>query len=234
MDDYSKSLIEDEKQSSQIIKSMDLKNRLKNPFLPTIVIDDFYEAPSIWRDFAIKQEYFKGNRGSWPGLRTELLHTLNPELFNVVYRKLLSVLKEYGFSEFLELQVAFQSIDETYGRGWVHDDDPKLNVAGLVYLNKTASKGCGTTLYDDQTDFNGETYTKIFMEDVLESSPEQRELHAKYRDEQISHFTPNLVIENKYNRCIIFDPRNWHSADNFFGTTKEDARLTQVFFIRAI
>lgn len=234
MDEYSKSLAEQDNKSSTLIKSLDLKNRSKYPFLPTIIIDDFYEAPSIWREFAIRQKYFKGNRGSWPGLRTELLHTLNPELFNIVYKKLLNVMKDYGFTEFLELQVAFQSIDESYGKGWVHDDDPKLNIAGLIYLNKEAPKGSGTTLYDDQTDFNGDTYTKIFMEDVLESSPEQRELHSKYRDDQISHFTPNLTIESKFNRCIIFDPRNWHSAGNFFGKDANDSRLTQVFFMRAI
>jgi hypothetical protein len=143
-------------------------------------------------------------------------------------------LTPYGFTKFDELQSSFQLIDKTYGEGWVHDDDPHFTIAGLIYLNPDAPVGAGTTLYCNQTDFNGEVYGEIFMNDVLVASDQEREQYTKYRKEQRMHFTPTTTIESVFNRCIIFDPRTWHSANTFFGIEKNDTRLTQVFFARAI
>ena len=229
---YSEKLIHLNQNSSTAIQQGDLKNRFLFPFFPTIIIDNFYDDPDLWREYALEQEFFKGNRGSWPGLRTKLLHELNTELFDTVCKKIMFVLRHYGFKDFDELQTAFQLIDESYGRGWVHDDDPKLHVAGVVYLNKDAPEGCGTTIYKDAPDFNGEEYTKMFMKDVLDSTPEERKQIAKYREDQLTNFTPEIKVESVYNRFVLFDSRCWHSADNFFGTTKEESRLNQVFFVR--
>jgi len=229
---YSEKLIQLNQNSSAAIQQGDLKNRFLFPFFPTIIVDNFYEDPYLWREYALEQEFFKGNRGSWPGVRTKLLHELNEELFDIVCKKIMFTLRPYGFKEFDELQIAFQMIDESYGRGWVHDDDPKLHVAGVVYLNKESPEGCGTTIYKDAPDFNGEEYTKMFMKDVLDSTPDERKQIGKYRNDQLTHFTPEIKVESVYNRFVLFDSRCWHSADAFFGTTKEDSRLNQVFFVR--
>jgi hypothetical protein len=130
------------------------------------------------------------------------------------------------------MQTGFQIIDETWGTGWVHDDDPKLHLAGVIYLNPESPIESGTTIYNDQSDFNGEEFSKLFMEDVFSENSTERSKFEKYRIDQRSHFTANTLIGNIYNRCIIFDTRNWHSADNFFGKDKTDARLTQVFFCK--
>jgi len=233
MDKHVEQLKQMNSKSAEFIKNSGIKNRYVFPYLPTMVIDNFYDEPDLWRDFALSQEFFKGERGSWPGLRTKLLHEIDKDIFHVVMRKLLIILNQYGFSRFDELQTAFQYIDETYGRGWVHDDDPKLNIAGVIYLNKEAPIGSGTVIYKDQDDFNGDQYSDMFMNDVLLSNPAERETFAKYRQEQVAHFSKSIEMESVYNRCIIFDPRNWHSAENFFGSTPNDSRLTQVFFIRA-
>jgi hypothetical protein len=230
--DYIKTLLDSDHKSRDFIVSSDIKNRFLYPFLPTIVIDNFYENPDLIRDWALSQEFFKGNRGSWPGLRTELLHSLKPELFDVLLKKLLFVLKDYGYREILDMQTGFQIIDGTWGTGWVHDDDPKLHVAGVIYMTPDAPVDSGTTIYADQPDFDGEKFSELFMKDVFSETPEERALYSKYREEQKSHFTPSIKIGNVYNRCIIFDTRNWHSADNFFGTELANSRLTQVFFIK--
>ncbi len=232
MNDYIKKLLDSDQRSNKFISSSDVKNRFLYPYLPTIVVDNFYENPDLIRDWALSQEFFKGDRGSWPGLRTELLHTLNPQLFDLTLKKLLFVLKDYGYSEILDMQTGFQIIDGTWGTGWVHDDDPKLHVAGVIYLNHDAPTNSGTTIYEDQPDFDGSKYTDLFMKDVFSETPEDREQYFKYREEQRAHFTPSIKVGNVYNRCIIFDTRNWHSADNFFGNTVDDSRLTQVFFIK--
>jgi hypothetical protein len=229
---YIDKLIDEQRGSSKLIQTRDLKNRFIYPFFPTIVVDNFYQDPDLVRKFALDQEFFKGERGSWPGIRTELLHRIDNDFFKVFSKKMWELIKPYGFMDIVELQTGFQLIDETYGRGWVHDDDPSMTVAGVVYLSPNSIEGSGTTIYNDAPDFNGEVYSELFMNDVLVASAEERAQFAKYRAEQVSHFKPNTIVDNVYNRLVLFDSRCWHSADNFFGTTKEDTRLTQVFFIK--
>ncbi len=237
MDDlnYIESLKADGRSSNIEMHRLDLKNRYLYPFFPVTIIDNFYEDPDLVREFALKQEYYKGERGSWPGLRSSYIDELDQVLFEYLKKKLLLVLKDYGYSNFTELQTTFQIINETYGTGWVHDDDPKLNIAGLIYMSPNPPEtGSGTTIYEDNNSFNGEKYADAFMQDVLISTDEQREKFKTLREEQKSQFVPTVTIENVYNRCIIFDTRQWHSADGFFGKDIKDSRLTQVFFARVI
>lgn len=43
-------------------------------------------------------------------------------------------------------------------------------------------------------------------------------------------FEPVDVVGNVYNRLVIFDASCIHSASQYFGTVKENARLWQMFF----
>ena len=202
--------------------------RADRPHIPTTVIDNFFETPSLWRDFALAQEYYKGERGTWPGIRTSMLSELSSELYEILEIRLLEQLPM--FTGLSKVESTFQLIDETWGKGWVHDDNPEHDVAGIIYLNKDAPLNTGTTMYEGAADINGEHYSKLFQEDVLSTDPEVRKGYAKYRDEQRAFFKPAINVDCVWNRCVMFDPRTWHSADNFFGTTKDDTRLTLVFF----
>lgn len=232
--EYINQLMDQGRESADLIHKHNLKDPFLYPFLPTMVIDGFYQDPTLVRDYALELEYYKGNRGSWPGLRSNYIQNLDAGLYDLLYKKLMKELTPYGFTKFDELQSSFQLIDKTYGEGWVHDDDPHFTIAGLIYLNLDAPVGAGTTLYCNQTDFNGEVYGEIFMNDVLVANDQEREQYTKYRKEQRMHFMPTTTIESVFNRCIIFDPRTWHSANTFFGNEKDNTRLTQVFFARAI
>lgn len=237
MDDesYVDFLLDVGRSSNLEINRNNLKDRFLYPFFPVVVIENFYEDPDLIRNLALKQEYFKGERGSWPGLRSPYIHEISSSLYENLRRKLLLAVEDYGYRDFVELQSSFQIIDQTYGTGWVHDDDPKLNIAGLIYLNPDPpEEGSGTTIYEDNGDFSAQKYAEPFMHDVLLASNEERSKFKEIREEQRAHFKPMISIENVYNRCIIFDTRLWHSADGFFGTTKEDSRLTQVFFLKAV
>jgi len=231
--EYMDSLLDDNKKSSEHIYTHQLKNRILYPYFPTMVIDNFYDEPDLVRDFALDQEFFKGQRGSWPGLRTKLFHENNMPMLQVFWDKLLFYIRDYGYTGFSQFQTAFHMVDASYGRGWVHDDDPKLNIAGVIYLNEKAPLGSGTVIYNDKEDINLDEYADKFMKDVLSETPEEREPYQQYREEQTKLFDKTITMESVFNRCIIFDTRCWHSAEEFFGNSVDTNRLTQVFFVRA-
>lgn len=208
------------------------KNRLYYPFIPTIVIDDFFESPHTVREFALNQDFFKGDRGTWPGIRTEFLEKLGGDVLEILIFK---ILKNYPqFQRFEKFESTFQLINENYISGWMHDDAPDLNLAGFVYLSPNPPINTGTTFYADN-DVVLDKFLPAFMDDVCRppEDPPRVELQ-KYKQDQKSSFFPTITVDNVFNRCVIFDPRTWHCADNFFGTTKEDTRLTLVFFARGV
>jgi hypothetical protein len=202
------------------------------PWIPTTVVDNFFETPDLIRKMALELEYYKGERGTWPGLRSPMLQEISMELYEVLECKLLEHLPM--FKGFDEIQSTFQIIDETWGRGWVHDDNPIHDVAGIIYLTPECPLHSGTTFYKDVEEFNGEFYTEMFQQDVTNENAEERKKFWKYREEQRATFPPEAEVDFLYNRCVMFDPRTWHSANDFFGKTKEDARMTLVFFGNAI
>jgi hypothetical protein len=206
---------------------------MKRELMPLISIDNFFESPTLVRDFALRQEYFKGDRGNWPGLRSKFIDEIDPDFFHVFASKLIYYIP--GRHSFAILQTSFQIIDGTYGSGWIHTDEDKYNVAGMIYLSLNPTPlDSGTTFYDNRIDVNADDYSKMFMEEVNSDDAEGRRKFEQYREDHRKQWVPNARIQNRFNRCNIFDPRTWHSADYFFGETMENSRLTLVFFGEAV
>ena len=196
---------------------------------PTVIIDEFFETPNQIREWALSLEYYKGDRGNWPGYRTDLLHEIDSQFHALICRK---VIKHTKFNYFSQFDASFSLCSEDWESGWVHNDPLRFNVVGVIYLNPVVPPGqYGTIIYDPPSNyFNDGVPDEIFSSDVNEEDVKKRQ--TKERLEHNSHFTPSQIVENRYNRCIIFDARQWHSAGNFFGSSdkKEDQRLTIVFF----
>jgi len=214
-------------ESSRLIKENDLKNRIKYPRFPSRIIEDFLPCPYVWRNLALQQDYYDTDLPI-PGQRSKFLEQIDADIFTDFAR---IFLKHFPiFSGFQNLSVCFQLVDETYGQGWVHDDDPTVTFSGVIYLNPHAAANTGTTLYDDQEDTYANDFKDMIWKDTLQSSADERKQCSKYRLQQRETFTPSLTVENVFNRAFIYDPRTWHSADNFFGSDKDDSRLTMVFY----
>ncbi len=199
---------------------------MKIPYTPIKVIDLFLESPDLWREYALKQEFHRDESAPWPGLRTESLNKLNPDLFASLARKLIKHC--HGGIEFPHLEITFALVDETFGTGWLHQDEPQYNIAGMIYLNPSAPTGTGTGFYN----FNYGTYESFFhlALDEYNSSPLDRTKFEQDKIRQRSFFNKTMTVENEFNRCVMFHPNHWHGADRFFGNTKETARLTINFF----
>ncbi len=204
--------------------------KLNSSKIPIKVIDNFFESPKLWRHFALKQEFYNDEISNFPGQHSKLLEELDTELFHSLASKLIKHLP--GYSNFQFLETSFRLADASYGRGWIHHDDPKFNIAGLIYLNDAPPADSGTIIYSSQQ-HTDKSYQEYKAQE-FSSLPENRHTFDRYKEEQQSLFKKNMTIHNVFNRCVFYNPLVWHGADSFFGSNKADSRLTLNFFGRVV
>jgi hypothetical protein len=178
---------------------------------PTIIIDDFLDNPDFVREKALGMQFYTDKEldGSWPGRRTNMLHTEDPALYDYLWDKI------YGGWDLDRdapgrMELSFQLCTEKDGDSWIHQDHGRDFVA-LVYLTPNPPPKSGTSIYTP----------------VLKS-------FNHYDRCAPSNYRVKSSIPNKYNRFVAYDPREFHCSDNYFGSTKEDARLFLVVFMTRI
>jgi tellurite resistance-related uncharacterized protein len=193
---------------------------------PIKVIDNFFESADLWRHFALKQEYNKDIANTWPGIRTAPINELHDSLFRSVATKLVQHLhSKTGFSH---LKMNFASVDKSYNLGWIHQDEPFYNIAGVIFLTPAPPNNSGLSFFT-KINSDNENYAKLAIEENHEE-PLDRIKFLKFKEQQRLQFKKNMQVENVFNRCVLFPPNNWHSAETYFGDTLEDSRLTITFF----
>ena len=101
-----------------------------------------------------------------------------------------------------------------------HCDSQKWG--GMLYLTPNAPYQCGTTLYAHKQT-RARTYYEEGWDAAWSNIPGECHLDG-------TPWEPVDVLGNVYNRLVIFDASCIHSASEYFGTTKENARLWQMFF----
>lgn len=226
------SLVQTKERSLGLIKNLDLKNRKKHFFFPTMIFENFFDEPYLWRQYGLNVAYEYPTSVTYPGCRSKLFDQLDKNIFESFAQRLLSKLPMImGFEK---LWISYHMIDKTYDKGWVHDDDPETNISGIVYLNTDPPPQSGTIIYQDREYTESNEFSKPLTQDCLFFNAEERSKIAEIRDRQRNCFTRSVVAENIYNRCVVFDPRVWHGPDKFFGEDKDTSRLTIVFFGQAV
>lgn len=193
---------------------------------PIKVIDNFFESADLWRHFALKQQYERDTASTWPGIRTAAINDLNETLFHSLANKLISHI--HAKTSFLHLKTNFALVDKSYNLGWIHQDEPFYNVAGVIFLNPSPPKNSGISFFTE-IDKDNENYAKSAYEENNEI-PDNRIKFLDIKKQQRSLFKRNMYVENMYNRCVMFAPHNYHAAEEYFGTDIQDSRLTITFF----
>lgn len=180
------------------------------------IVDNFYDNPDEIRKFALEQEFDEGGFGrGFIGRRTkhQFLFPNLKEKFEEIMGRKITAWQEHGMNG--RFQIAWSGEPLVY-----HCDSQKWG--GMLYLTPNAPYQCGTTLYAHKQT-RARTYyeegwdaawTNILGECHLDGTP----------------WEPVDVLGNVYNRLVIFDASCIHSASEYFGTTKENARLWQMFF----
>jgi hypothetical protein len=188
-----------------------------NMIVNSIIIDDFYQNPHEVRDFALDQDFQV--RGNYPGMRTvsflsdDIKQTLS-EIIEPLAGRITSWGGEYTGS--------FQ-YTTSYDRSWIHSDS-YTDWAGVCYLTPDAPLSSGTGLFQHK-----ETGLRSWSH--FEGEKEDERYNLIGRDSQ--DYTKWEIVDrvgNVFNRLILYRAQNLHVSLDYFGTTKENGRLFQVFF----
>lgn len=213
---------------------------MRNLYFPTTIIDGFFEDPDVIRDYALKQEFFSSSEWNgpdtlpnYPGKRTASIEKLNPLLYHTINKKFMDLFFPTGQITVTIAHMAFQSISQHYGSGWVHRD--YFNIAtAVIYLSKhEGGKNTGTSLYTKKDAFNDSLHNSS-LKNAKQMSFKHEIDDRDSREKTNSNFQEVLTINGLYNRAVLFDSHFYHAAQNFAGGELNDSRLSIIVFFDEI
>jgi hypothetical protein len=199
----------------------DIQNR--GPSCGLIIIDNFYNNAYETRKYVLTQEFLV--RGNYPGQRT--ISYANNHLKDIIQKYVepfggkitdFPIPKEDGSDAAGIYNGSFQ-FTTSRDRSWVHTDGYN-NWAGVLYLTPNAPLSSGTSFYH----FYDGTTCKQDM-DILENKEETDKW-----SQDLTKWQKVDTSGNVFNRLILFNSNRFHMSMDYFGDSKENGRLFQVFF----
>ena len=185
-----------------------------------LVIDNFYNNPDSTRNFILTQDFKV--RGNYPGKRTiSFADETTRDCIEKYISSFAGKITRFpiGNSD-TNYNGSFQ-YTTSRDRSWFHVDSWN-SWAAVLYLTPNAPLNSGTGLYryKDGTRFDTEHPLRDNKKDMDTAS------------QDVTKWELVDKVGNIFNRLIIFNAHHFHSSMDYFGTTKEDGRLFQVFFFR--
>lgn len=182
--------------------------------------DNFFNDPYLIRNIGLKQEYV--SEGFYPGSRSF-------DIPNIIENYTLSEVKYLLKNNILTCKSAFQYSTKEFKEGLFHSDNSLYTSIVFLSPNPPQKTGleicekCDIILEDSDADIKHNFYknTKNFLNSYRFNLLKNK-LNKK--------FNPIAKIPNNFNRFILFDSSLFHRAQNFFGTSIENSRLTFISF----
>jgi tetratricopeptide (TPR) repeat protein len=202
---YALSKVSEEKSINSFSVNIQTKPRLW-------IVDDFYADPHAVREFALKQE-FEANLNYYKGSRSVNQYDIpgTKEAFEKILGfKIKNWTETHGMCS--RFQYCTAEDDLVY-----HCDSQTW--AGMIYLTPDATYSCGTSLFAHKK--TGLRNENDFVETDVFSE-------TGFYDR--SKFELVDTAGNVFNRLVLFDAKSIHSANEYFGSTKENSRLFHLFF----
>jgi len=202
---------------------------------PVAIVENFYEDPDVVRAYALKQQYqFLTDKKNapyvYPGSRTLDIVDLDKALQEKILKKFVSIFHNADYDVMRwAVSTSFQSVTEEYGQGVIHTDQNTI-LAAVLYLTPDAPLDSGTSLFKPNNTFDETKYQKALNDGDKRFRAGDIVMDTSYH----SMFDEIVRVNNVYNTLIVYEGRHYHAANQFFGKTLEDSRLSQVFFINRI
>lgn len=180
--------------------------------VPTFVVaDNFYAEPDKVREFALSKE-FKYNPNYHKGKRTNETYLFDgmKERFEELIGTKIKNWTHYPVHGCFQYCIA--------GDQLVYHMDLQ-DYAGVLFLTPDAPPEAGTKFFRSKN-------TKKMS--VSDASDFDKTFKTGFYDK--TQFDEVDTVGNVYNRLVLFNARLIHAASEYFGTTKDDGRLFQLFF----
>jgi hypothetical protein len=206
---------------------------MKSEFIPITIVDDFFKNPDEIRQKALSFDYDYGIKGSYPGFRTKNLKLIDKDLYRLISNKIFSLFLDIDkeVSSF-ELSIYFQYVSKDFDFGWAHIDIGAY-CAGVIYLTPNPPKETGTIIFNDIQNMEKHLKLQEVKLNYYTNGTKHKD-YDKIRKENNGLTDKNITVENVYNRALIYPSNYVHSENKFFGDTKENSRLTCVFFLTKV
>ncbi len=198
-------------------------NLKRSPSCGLIIIDNFYNNAMETRNFILTREF--SIKGNYPGQRT--ISYANNHLKEIIQKHVepfggkitdFPLPNEDNSNASTVYNGSFQ-YTTSRDRSWVHTDSWN-NWAGIVFLTPDAPLSSGTAFYR--------------FKDGASCYADTVYLNNK---DEVCRCTQDLTkwelidkVGNVFNRLILFNANRYHMSMDYFGDTKENGRLFQVFF----
>jgi hypothetical protein len=199
--------------------------------IPVTIVDNFFETPSLIRNYGLSLEYGKPPGGVCPGIRTRPLHLIDNDFHLYLGKKISSLFFNLDTDRFMiDLESYFQLSNEKYEEGWVHKDNDSWSIAGVIYLHPSPPDNSGTSIYQEKNQnfiLNHDTKYQFYNDQPVDIEKMRLE-----RNQNNSNFKKTLDIENVFNRLLVYNAQEYHKENMFFGKVKEDCRMTLLFFAK--
>jgi len=206
-------------------ESKNLSNLLSDgpPSCGLIVIDNFYNNPMETRNYILTQNF--SVKGNYPGQRTisyanETLKKSIQKYIEPFAGKITNfpILKTDNSDNDKIYNGAFQ-YTTSRDRSWIHTDKYN-NWAGVLFLTPNAPLSSGTTFYKFKDGSINENHCNI-----LNNHDE-----VNIYNQDLTKWEIVDRIGNVFNRLVLFNSKRFHMSADYFGDSKENGRLFQVFF----
>jgi len=200
--------------------------------LPITIVDDFFKDPDYIRSEALKLSF--DINASAPGPRAICSENISKIVTKKIFSLLIDMNKHIVQGQ---LDLNFQLTTKDFENGWVHSDVGGTYFAGVIYLTPNAPLSGGTSMYKPvggNLDFNLYDDLQRIKNDFYTGKTDNLEQFKEARKENNSLFYKTIEVSNIYNRLVMYPVNEFHSENILFGDTREDSRLTIVFFVKNI
>lgn len=182
-----------------------------------LIVDDFYSNVDDVRSFALQQDF--NVNGNYPGRRTASFITDSAkDLIQDIIRPFAGNVTWWGD----DYTGAFQYTTAS-DRSWIHSDHT-TNWAGVLYLTPDAPLSAGTGLFKLK-----ENGLRNWKNSDHTEEENRNALHNKY-SQDYTKWEMVDKIGNVYNRLVLYRGDLFHVSLDYFGDSKENGRLFQLFF----
>jgi hypothetical protein len=175
-----------------------------------LIVDNYFSNPKEIKDWAFKQKFYnkedhpyKESLGGFSGFRTNYINNLDEHKFT------------YFINNLLKASELFYEQNFTEFKSWLSFSYTLDNIK-LPDFHKDEE-----SLLQEDTKFNKKLAGVVYLNEDAE----------KEAGTIIINNNKESLIENKFNRLILYPPNKVHSVAKSFGKSKEDARFVFTILI---